>query len=301
LVFSVEIKRCASVDVLSGGSMAGKIGEAVSRIDGILKVTGAAQYATDFPVPNAAAGYLIKSETAAGRVASIDASEARKLPGVIDVISHENAVKLANPRVVRGSSVLQDAVVDFFGETIGIVVAETFEEARHAARYVRVSYEKTTPRVDFKKEKSAAVKIASREDELRGDAEGSLKSSDAVVDAEYFTPIEHHQPMAPHATTAVWEAADKLTVYNESQVVNGVQGALAAAFGLKPANVRVITPHIGGGFGSKGGAWGHVFVTAMAAKIVGRPVKLALTRQMMFNSVGLRQANWQGGGRGGGP
>lgn len=269
------------------------IGEAVSRIDGLLKVTGAAQYATDFRVPNAVAGFLIKSETAAGRVASVDSSVARKMPGVIDIITHENAVKLANPRVVRGSSVLQDAIVDFFGETIGIVVAETFEQARHAARFVKITYEKTAPRVDFKKEKSTAAAIASRADELRGDAEAALKSSDVVVDHQYFTPIEHHQPMAPHATTAIWEADDKLTVYNESQVVNGVQGALAGAFGLKPANVRVITPHIGGGFGSKGGAWGHVIVAAMAAKIVKRPVRLALTRQMMFNSVGLRQANYQ--------
>ena len=113
------------------------------------------------------------------------------------------------------------------------------------------------------------------------------------VDETYFTPIEHHQPMAPHATLAVWEAGDKLTLYNESQIVNGVQGAMASVFGLKPENVRVITPHIGGGFGSKGGAWGHVVIAAMAAKMVKRPVKLALTRQMMFNSVGLRQKNIQ--------
>ena len=99
--------------------------------------------------------------------------------------------------------------------------------------------------------------------------------------------------MAPHATIAVWEAADKLTLYNESQVVNGVQNSIASTFNLKPENVRVITPHIGGGFGSKGGAWGHVVLAAIAAQIVKRPVKLALTRQQMFNSVGLRQRNKQ--------
>ena len=99
--------------------------------------------------------------------------------------------------------------------------------------------------------------------------------------------------MAPHATLAVWDGEDKLTIYNESQIVNGVQNAVAGTFGLKPENVRVITPHIGGGFGSKGGAWGHVIVAAIAAKMTKRPVKLALTRQMMVNSVGLRQRNIQ--------
>ena len=212
---------------------------------------------------------------------------------MIAVITHENALKVKLSRSLRGGAILQDANIEYFGENIGVVVAETFEQARHAARLVKVNYEKSEAKVDFEKEKNNAKKSAQREDEIRGDVEKAFQNAAFKVDEIYHTPIEHHQPMAPHATLAVWEGEDKLTIYNESQIVNGVQNAVAGTFGLKPENVRVITPHIGGGFGSKGGAWGHVIVAAIAAKMVKRPVKLALTRQMMVNSVGLRQRNVQ--------
>ncbi len=269
------------------------IGEATSRVDGILKVTGAANYAMDFQINNPAYGFLFKSEIAAGKILDIDVSAAEKSPGVIAVITHENALKVKPSRSLRGTSILQSEEIEFFGQNIGVVVAETFEQARFAAHLIKVKYEKTAPKVDFDKEKSSAVKPKDRADEVRGDVENALQKAEFKVDEIYETPIEHHHPMAPHATIAVWDGADKLTLYNESQVVNGVQNALASTFGLKPENVRVITPHIGGGFGSKGGAWGHVVIAAMAAQIVKRPVKLALTRQMMVNSVGLRQKNIQ--------
>lgn len=269
------------------------IGEAISRIDGLLKVTGTANYSMDFPVPNAAYGFLVKSEIASGKILDIDTSAAEKSPGVIGVITHKNSLKIKPARSVRGGAMLQDANINFHGQNIGIVVAETFEQARSAARLVKVKYEKTAAKTDFEKEKDQVTKPKDREDEVRGDVEKALREAEFTVDEVYNTSIEHHQPMAPHSTLAVWEAGDKLTVYNESQVVNGVQGAVAGSFGLKPENVRVVTPHIGGGFGSKGGAWGHVIVAAIAAKMVKRPVKLALTRQMMFNSVGLRQQNMQ--------
>ena len=269
------------------------IGQAINRIDGLLKVTGAAQYATDFPAANAAHGYLFKSETAAGQILDIYTSAAEKASGVIAVITHKNALKTKPSRSLRGGAILQDAGIEYWGENIGVIVAETFEQARHAARLVKVDYRKSAPKVDFEKEKLSAAKSKDRPDETHGDAEKAFASAEEKIDEIYVTPIEHHQPMAPHATVAVWEADDKLLLYNESQIVNGVQGAMAATFGLKPENVRVVTPHIGGGFGSKGGAWGHVVIAAMAAKMVGRPVKLALTRQMMFNSVGLRQKNIQ--------
>jgi xanthine dehydrogenase YagR molybdenum-binding subunit len=269
------------------------IGEAVSRIDGLLKVTGTANYAMDFPVPNAAYGFLVKSEVAAGKILDIDTSAAEKSPGVLTVVTHKNALKIKPSRSVRGGAMLQDETVNFFGQNIGVVVAETFEQARLAARLIKVRYEKTAAKTDFESVKNTAVKPKDREDKLKGDAEKAFLEAEVKLDETYHTPIEHHQPMAPHATLALWEADDKLTLYNESQVVNGVQGAVAGVLGLKPENVRVITPHIGGGFGSKGGAWGHVVVAAIASKIAKRPVKLALTRQMMFNSVGLRQRNVQ--------
>ena len=269
------------------------IGEAVSRIDGLLKVTGTANYAMDFPVPNAAYGFLVKSEIAAGKILDIDTSAAEKAPGVIAVVTHKNALKLKPSRAVRGGAMMQDENVNFFGQNIGVVVAETFEQARLAARLIKVRYDKTPAKTDFDSLKNQAVKPKDREDKIHGDVEKAFAEAEVKLDEIYNTPIEHHQPMAPHATLAVWEADDKLTLYNESQVVNGVQGAVAGIFGLKPENVRVVTPHIGGGFGSKGGAWGHVVVAAIASRIAKRPVKLALTRQMMFNSVGLRQRNVQ--------
>jgi xanthine dehydrogenase YagR molybdenum-binding subunit len=269
------------------------IGEAVSRIDGLLKVTGTANYAMDFPVANAAYGFLVKSEIASGKILDIETNAAEKSAGVLAVITHKNSLKIKPTRAIRGGAMMQDAEVIFFGQNIGVVVAETFEQARLAARLIKVKYQKTAAQTDFEKSKAQAVKQKDREDKLHGDVEKAFGAAEFKLDETYNTPIEHHQPMAPHATVAVWEADDKLTLYNESQVVNGVQGALAGAFGLKPENVRVITPHVGGGFGSKGGAWGHVVVAAIASKMVKRPVKLALTRQMMFNSVGLRQRNVQ--------
>ena len=269
------------------------IGEAMSRIDGVLKVTGRANYSLDFPVNNVAYGFLFKSEIASGKILDIDTKEAEKAEGIIGIITHKNAAKLASTRGMRGGAILQNADIEYFGENIGIVVAETFEQARYAARLVEVKYQKNEPKVDFEKEKVRAKPSKDREDEIRGDVEKALKNAAFKVDEIYETPIEHHHPMAPHATIAIWDGDDNLTVYNESQIVNGVQGGIASVFGLKRENVRVITPHIGGGFGSKGGAWGHVIITAMAAKILKRPVRLGLTRQMMVNSVGLRQRNEQ--------
>jgi len=271
------------------------IGQAMSRIDGLLKVTGAAEYATDYKIKNPAHAFIFKSTIAAGKILDIDQSEAEKSAGVLAVITHKSAAKLNLNGSIRGGGLLQDAKIEFFGQHIGVVVAETFEQARYAARLIRVNYEKAAAKVDFDKyeREAARPKAEDRQDVLRGDVETAFKNAEYKIEAVYETPIEHHQPMAPHATIAVWEAADKLTLYNESQIVNGVQGAIAATFNLKPENVRVITPHIGGGFGSKGGAWAHVALAAIAAQAVKRPVKLALTRQQMFNSVGLRQRNKQ--------
>lgn len=267
------------------------IGEAINRIDGVLKVTGAANYPTDWPVKNVAHAYLLKSTIAAGTITGIDKAAAEKVPGVLAVITHENAPKVSVTGNLRGS-ILQEPKVEFHGQHIGVVIAETYEQARSAAGLIKITYQRSEPKVDFNKETAAGVVPRNRPDALRGDFEAAYKSADKKIDVTYETPIEHHQPMEPHSTVAAWEGTN-LTVYNASQIVGAVQGSLAGAFGLKPEQVRVITPHIGGGFGSKGGAWGNVIIAAMAARVVNRPVKLALTRQNMFNSVGLRQRNRQ--------
>lgn len=271
------------------------VGEAINRIDGLLKVTGAAEYATDYKVKNTAYAVIFKSEIAAGKIVEIDAGAAEKANGVLAVITHKNAPKLNEKGGIRGGGLLQNTEVEYFGQNIGVVVAETYEQARAAARLVKVVYEKTNAKTDFDALKDSAVKPKENtsQDLIRGDVETALASAETKIEAIYETPIEHHQPMEPHATIAVWESDEKLTLYNGSQIVNGAQNAAAATLGLKPENVRIITPHIGGGFGSKGGMWSNLILTAVAAQFIKRPVKLALTRQQMFNSVGLRQRNHQ--------
>ena len=268
------------------------IGEAISRIDGILKVTGSANYSTDFPVKNVAYGFIVKSATASAAITDIDTSQAEKSPGVIAVITYKNALKLASAGNLRGGVILQEPKVNFYGQHIAVVVAETYEQARSASRFVKVVYQKSDAMVDFDKHMEEAAAPRQNRSSSRGDFDAAFNSAEYKIDFTYQTPVHHHHPMEPHATIAAWEG-DKLILYNASQVVNGVQNAMATVFGLKPENVRVITPHVGGGFGSKGSAWPHVVLASMAAKIVNRPVKLALTRQNMFNSVGLRQRNVQ--------
>ena len=271
------------------------IGEGFDRIDGLLKVTGAARYATDYPVENLAFGILFKSEIAAGKITSIDTAAAERSPGVLAVITHKNAPKLNERSGIRGGGMLQGPDVEYYGQTIGLVAAETFEQARAASRLIKVSYEKAEPKIDFEKLAGTAVppKNQNNADVVRGNVDSAMGTAEHKIEAVYETPIEHHLPMEPHATVAVWEGPDKVTLYNPSQIVNGAQNAAASALGLKPEGVRIITPHIGGGFGSKGGQWSNLVLTAVAAKMVKRPVKLALTRQQMFNSVGLRQRNRQ--------
>ena len=270
------------------------IGLPISRIDGIAKVTGKAAYSTDHPVKNPAYAILFKSTIAAGRIKDIDTAEAEKAPGVLAVITHKNAPKLNVNGGLRGGALLQSPNIEFFGQHIGIVVAETFEQARYASRLINVTYDKQEPKVDFEKLTGEArpSKDKDKADLKRGDAKAALSQASIKVEEVYETPIEHHHPLEPHATIAEWDG-DKVTLYNSSQIVNGAQSATAATLNLKPEQVRIVSPYIGGGFGSKGGQWANLALAAVAAKQVNRPVKLALTRQQMVNSVGLRQRNLQ--------
>jgi xanthine dehydrogenase YagR molybdenum-binding subunit len=270
------------------------IGKAVNRIDGILKITGKATYATDYPAKNMAYAVLFKSTIASGTIANIDQSQAEKSQGVITVITHKNAPKLNLKGGLRGGALLQSPEINFYGQHIGIVVAETFEQATHAAKLIKVEYQKRDGKTDFEKLAPSAVLPQGKElaDLIRGDAKGSLKDAAVKVEETYETPIEHHHPMEPHSTVAVWEG-ENVILYNGSQIINGAQTAAAATLNLKPAQVRIISPFIGGGFGAKGGQWANLVLTAVAAKMANRPVKLALTRQQMFDSVGMRQRNQQ--------
>jgi xanthine dehydrogenase YagR molybdenum-binding subunit len=269
-------------------------GQGMDRIDGIYKVTGAANYATDYKIRNMAYAVLFKSTIAAGEIIGIDSSEAEKLPGVLAVITHQNAPRLNEKGGIRGGALLQGPKIEFHGQHIGMIVAETFEQARYASLVIRVEYKKAEGRTDFKRlyTEAKTPKEKDKADLVRGDVDAAISNGPFTIDAVYETPIEHHQPMEPHATVAVWEG-EKVTLYNGSQIVNGAQQSAAATLNIPIADCRLITPYIGGGFGSKGGQWANLVLAAVAAKMVNRPVKLALARQQMFNSVGLRQRNHQ--------
>ncbi len=268
------------------------VGSPLSRIDGILKVTGKADYSLDHPVDNVAHAVLFKSTIAGGKITEIDPTLAEKSAGVLAVITHKNVPKLNTKGGIRGGSMLQSPVVEFYGQNIGVVVAETFEQAIHAAHLVSVKYREDAPRADFEKLAKEAKSARDREDEIRGDAKAALAKAPHKIEETYATPIEHHHPLEPHAAIAEWRG-ERLTLYSSAQIINGAQNAAAKTLNLKPENVHIVSPYIGGGFGSKGGQWANLVLTAVAAKVVGRPVKLALTRNQMVNSVGLRQRNHQ--------
>lgn len=194
---------------------------------------------------------------------------------MLAVITHQNAPKLNIKGGIRGGTLLQSAAINFYGQHIGVVVAETFEQARHTAQMVKVEYKQTVARTDFKLMKNEAVTPKDNPDVKRGDTITAFKNAEFKIESIFETPVEHHHPMEPHATIASWEG-EKLTFYNGAQIVNGAQSAAAATLGIPVTNVRIITPHIGGGFGSKGWQWANLVLAAIASRIVKRPVKMAL-------------------------
>jgi xanthine dehydrogenase YagR molybdenum-binding subunit len=274
------------------------VGRPLDRVDGVQKVTGTARYAGDFAPDRLAYAVIVQSAVPSGRIARIETGDAERAPGVLAVITHRNVAELPkkgraaiNPPAGRTLSLLQEDVVHYNGEPIAVVVADTFERAVDGAAMVRVSYELRTPTLEF-----AAAKRNARPpkkegvvpaDKSWGDAGTGLAQGDVRVDAVYTTPMEHHNPMEPHATIAQWDG-DRLTLYDATQFVFGVRETAAKVFGIPADNIRVIDPFVGGGFGCKGSAWSHVILAAIASKQVARPVKLVLARPQMFGPVGGR-------------
>ncbi|HEV3428564.1 MAG TPA: xanthine dehydrogenase family protein molybdopterin-binding subunit [Paraburkholderia sp.] len=274
------------------------IGQPVDRIDGMLKVTGSASYAADFPEARLAHAVLVTSTVASGTIASIDTRRAQALPGVLLVMTWQNAMRLPNgghtplaPPAGRRLTLLQDNVVRYSNEPVAVVVADTLEHATDAAQHVSVTYATTPPTLDFAHAKTQAHTPPSQPgrpvDSQRGDVDAGLRAGAVRIDAVYSTPVQFHNPMEPHASMARWDGPE-LTLYDSTQGVSGARTAVAAVFGIPADNVRVISPFIGGGFGCKGSSWSHVSLCAMAAKQTGRPVRLALARPQMFGPVGSR-------------
>ncbi|HEX8139790.1 MAG TPA: xanthine dehydrogenase family protein molybdopterin-binding subunit [Pyrinomonadaceae bacterium] len=276
------------------------IGKEMSRVDGVAKVTGKAKYAAEFRAPNLAYGFIVLGSVAKGTIRAIDTREAESASGVIRVFTHLNAPKLgpkasteyAPPRNAREQDksfrALQSDRIYFNAQPVALVVAETYEQARYAARLVKVTYnaEKHTTDTEAVRER-ARVPSQGPPPRPRGNPEEAMKSAPVKVEAEYRIPIEHHNPMEPHAAVAVWEG-DRLTIFDKTQEVYGVRRHLASLFNVPEENVQVISPYVGGAFGSSLRPNYYPSLTAMAARELKRPVKVVYTRTQMFTGHGHR-------------
>jgi xanthine dehydrogenase YagR molybdenum-binding subunit len=274
------------------------VGQPMDRTDGVLKVTGEARYAAEFGGARLAHAVLVTSTISSGSIASIDASRAQSLPGVLLVMTYQNAPRLPNggrpplaPPAGRHLSLLQDNQVHYSNEPVAVVVADTLERATDAAQQLRITYQATPGAHNFTRAKAtmhAPISPQGRQtDTQRGNFDEGVAAGSVRIDQVYTTPVEHHNPMEPHATMAHWDGP-QLTLYDSTQGVSGTRTAVAKTLGVSPDDVHVISPFLGGGFGGKGSSWSHVVLCAMAAKQTGRPVRLALTRPQMFGSVGAR-------------
>jgi len=280
------------------------IGAPINRTDAWAKVSGAAHYTAEHPVENLAHGVLVTSTIPSGRVLRIDDSAAKDVPGVLLVMTPQNAMRLPQetkdgkiqPPIGRRLTLLQEDEIHYNNQPIAVVVADTLEHARDAAARLRVEYEHRPALLEFEVAKESLRRpekvLTEDTDTQRGDLQAGLLAASHRVDAVYTTPIENHNPLETHATIAEWNG-DKLTIHESTQYMKGVQRILAAIFGIPPENVTSICPYVGGGFGSKGSVWSHAPLTAMAARQLGRPVKLSLDRNQMFGPVGQRPVTEQ--------
>ncbi|MBZ9657354.1 xanthine dehydrogenase family protein molybdopterin-binding subunit [Phyllobacterium lublinensis] len=275
------------------------IGKQATRIDGRTKVTGAARYAADFNQPNQLYAVIVSATVGLGRITTIAEAEVERMPGVVAVLSHQNAPKLQyrphkgviDPAVGERLHVLQDDAVRFYGQPVAVIVADSIDNAERAAAAVQVTYEATRPMVDHA-DPSVERIAPEASDKSRGDAESAIANSPVKVDEHYEIARENHNPMEPHATIAEWNG-DRLTLWSKSQYLVNEQAEIAAVFGLPVENVEVICPFIGGAFGTSLRTWPHVTLAALAARHVERPVKLVLTRKQMFFTTGHRPRSLQ--------
>jgi len=275
------------------------VGEAIDRVDGRLKVMGMAKYASEFPVENLVYAQGINSTIAKGRITAIDTSEAKKQEGVLEVITHLNAQKLKAYDKVRPAytlttiaPILQSPEVNYYGQFIACVVAETFEQAQYACRLVKVTYEEDKPDIHLEKNKSKAYKPDDAADYLRGNIDAGMRDAEVKVEETYTTPIEHQHPMELHAAIISWDNG-KVKMYANQQILHEATIAVADTFMIPRDNVQIIAPYIGGGFGSKLRINKHIMLGTMASKMLRRPVKITVTRQQMFTNTGMRQFDEQ--------
>src|ERR1700730_9256873 len=286
---------------------ASPIGRKTPRVDGPLKVSGTAQYASDFHFPGILHAVPVEATIASGRVVKLDTAAAEKMPGGSVIFHRENIGKIFRSVQGQGFEVImedlpppfEDDVIRYYGQYIALAVADTFESAKAGADAVRVTYAKDKHNVetDLTADDEPDVVATSyaptkRLQSERGDAASAFASAPVKLDQTYVTPTETHNPIELQGTTAIGEGS-MLTIYEESQGIFNMRGGLAQMFGLPKENVRVITKFVGSGFGSKLWPWPHCPLAVAAARQLGKPVKLVLSRKMMFQSAGHRPRTQQ--------
>jgi xanthine dehydrogenase YagR molybdenum-binding subunit len=275
----------------SVSAVASIIGTPTPRIDGPLKTTGSAEYSADFHFERMAYAVPVCATIASGRISKLDTADAEKMPGVLLILHHGNIGPLY--RTVPGDndatnsevrSAFEDEIVRHWGQYVAVVVAETLEQATAAAAAVKVEYESQTANVRASlADYDGKRKSVSR----RGDPDAAFSTAPVKIDATYITPIETHNPIELHASVVMWDG-DRVTLYETSQGVVNHRAVMAQVLGVPIENVRVVTRYLGSGFGGKLFPWPHAAMAAVAARKLDRPVKLSLTRRMMFSNVGFR-------------
>jgi xanthine dehydrogenase YagR molybdenum-binding subunit len=279
----------------------GYVGLPVDRVDGREKVTGAARYSADAAIDAPLHAVLVQSTIASGRITEIDESATRAVPGVVEVVTYRNAPRVPSipfaftMPVSEELAPLQSPEIRYDGQHVAAVVGTTFEAAREGAALLRIAYEPAPAEHDAGTARQVDLpeQYFGQEAQVRrGDPEAAYDASEVRIDATYVTPTENHNPLEPSVTVAEWRDGE-LIVHDSTQWVRGTRAALAKHFGLDEERVRVFAPFIGGGFGCKGFFWAHTAIAAMAAKLTNRPVKLVLTREQMFTSVGHRSETRQ--------
>jgi xanthine dehydrogenase YagR molybdenum-binding subunit len=272
------------------------IGQPQSRIDGPLKVSGRAQYTSDIDLPDMLYAVPVCATIAGGRVTSLEFAAAQAMPGVRVVLHRGNIGRFYR---ISGNSMetgfvdearppFEDDVIRYYGQYVAVVVAETFEAASNAAAAVKVGYEKTAHDVSDELEAKGEPHVQSE----RGDAASAFDTSEVTLDETYVTPVETHNPIELHATVAQWDG-EGYTFYETTQAVSNHQGTLMQMLGLPKEKVRVISRYLGSGFGGKLWMWPHSLLAAAASRQTGQPVKLVVSRKMMFQNVGHRPTTQQ--------
>ena len=271
------------------------VGKATERIDGPLKTTGTATYAYEqhAAAPGAVYGYIVGAAIPKGRIESIELAQAGAAPGVLGIVTAQNAGKL-DIGAFYVARALAGPEVEHYHQAVAIVVAETFEQARAAAALVRVRYARTTGAFDLAAAKDSSQLLPARPAQASGvgDFDGAYASAPVTLDAAYTTPDHAHAMMEPHATIAAW-SGDRLTLWTAIQLVGWGLRDISKILGMPRENVRIVAPYIGGGFGGKGSILCDAVLAALAAKQVGRPVKVTLQRALMFNNTTHRAATIQ--------